>query len=70
MAVSIGNKIELVRLEQVIRNDADKKVYMSKVFSFTPDYDHPIYAKEVERGGSGYAIKLVDGKIIEDKNNV
>ena len=32
MAVSIGNKIELVRLEQVIRNDADKKVYMSKVF--------------------------------------
>ena len=44
------------------------KVYMSKVFSFTPDYDHPIYAKEVERGGSGYAIKLVDGKESYDKS--
>lgn len=27
------------------------KVYMSKVFSFTPDYEHPIYAKEISRGG-------------------
>jgi hypothetical protein len=26
-------------------------VYMSKVFSFTPDYANPIYAKEVHRGG-------------------
>ena len=44
------------------------KVYMSKVFSFTPDYEHPVYAKEVEKGGSGYAIKLVDGKEIYDKS--
>ena len=44
------------------------KVYMSKVFSFTPDYQHPIYAKEIEKGGSGYAIKLVDGKEIFDKS--
>lgn len=42
------------------------KVYLSKVFSFTPDYDHPIYAKEVQRGGSGYCIKLVDGKEVYD----
>lgn len=34
------------------------KVYMSKVFSFTPDYDLPIYADEIEKGGSGYAIYL------------
>lgn len=27
------------------------KVYMSKVFSFTPDYDRPIYAKEISGGG-------------------
>lgn len=40
------------------------KVYLSKVFSFTPDYEHPIYAKEVSRGGSGYCIELVDGKEI------
>lgn len=38
------------------------KVYASKVFSFTPDYDLPIDADEVERGGSGYCIELVNGK--------
>lgn len=38
------------------------KVYVSKVFSFSKDYEHPIYAKEVYYGGSGYCIKLVDGK--------
>lgn len=38
------------------------KVYMSKVFSFTPDYDAFIDADEVERGGSGYCIELVNGK--------
>ena len=27
------------------------KVYMSKVFSFTEDYQFPIYAEKVERGG-------------------
>lgn len=40
------------------------KVYMSKVFSFTPDYDAPIYAKEIDRGGTGYCIELKDGKEI------
>lgn len=38
------------------------RVYMSKVFSFTPDYDRPIYAKEVHKGGSGYCISLENGK--------
>ena len=42
------------------------KVYASKVFSFTLDYDRPIYAKEISRGGSGYCIKLVDGKEVYD----
>ena len=31
--------------------DEYDKVYMSKVFSFTPDYEHPVYAKEVSKGG-------------------
>ena len=44
------------------------KVYLSKVFSFTPDYDYPINADEVERGGSGYCISLVDGKEVFDKS--
>lgn len=42
------------------------KVYLSKVFSFTPDYDYPIYADEIEKGGSGYCISLVDGKEVYD----
>ena len=37
-------------------------VYMPKVFSFTPDYDYCINAKEVKKGGSGYCIELVNGK--------
>ncbi len=44
------------------------KVYMSKVFSFTPDYMYPIDADEVEKGGSGYCISLVDGKEVFDKS--
>lgn len=48
------------------------KVYMSKVFSFTPDYEHPIYAREVNRGGSGYCIEIESGKEVyrkeRDKN--
>ena len=43
------------------------KVYLSKVFSFTPDYDYPINADEVERGGSGYCISLVNGREVFDK---
>ena len=42
------------------------KVYMSKVFSFTSDYEHPVYAKEIQMGGSGYCIHLVDGKEVYD----
>ena len=42
------------------------KVYMSKVFSFTADYEYPIDADEVVRGGSGYCISLVDGKEVFD----
>lgn len=44
------------------------KVYMSKVFSFTPDYEYFIDADEVIRGGSGYAISLVNGKEIYNKS--
>ena len=44
------------------------KVYMSKVFSFTPDYQFPIDADEIEKGGSGYCISLVNGKEVYDKS--
>lgn len=35
------------------QNQLDR-VYMSKVFTFTPDFEFPINAKEVIRGGTGY----------------
>lgn len=45
------------------------KVYMSKVFSFTPDYPYYVNAKEVVSGGSGYCIDLVEGKEVYRKEN-
>ena len=30
------------------------KVYLSKVFSFTPDFEYYIDADEIEKGGTGY----------------
>lgn len=53
--------------------DPYDKVYMSKVFSFTPDYQAPVYATEVHRGGSGYCIELENGKEVyhsEKDNNL
>lgn len=34
--------------------DVPDRVYMSKVFSFTPDYEHPVCGKSVIKGGTGY----------------
>lgn len=36
-------------------------VYLSKVFSFSPDYDYAINAESIHKGGTGYCIDLVDG---------
>ena len=45
-------------------------VYMSKVFSnaYSPDVPEPINCDKVIKGGTGYAIQLVDGKEVFDKN--
>lgn len=43
------------------------EVYLSKVFSFTPDYDYAINATITHRGGTGYCIDLVDGKEVYHK---
>lgn len=45
------------------------RAYMSKVFSFTPDYWDFVNAKEVIKGGSGYCISLEDGKEVYHKEN-
>lgn len=49
---------------QPMFSDHMDRVYMSKVFSFTPDYEYYIDADEVIKGGSGYCIELVNGKEI------
>lgn len=43
------------------------KVYVSKVFSFSPDFEYHIDADEVVYGGSGYCINLFNGKEFYDK---
>lgn len=45
------------------------RVYISKVFSFTPDVDYPIYSKEIIKGGSGFAITVnEEGKEVYNKD--
>ena len=43
------------------------RVYMSKVFSFSPDYEYYIDADDVVKGGTGYAITLQKGREVYDK---
>lgn len=49
-------------------NEELDNVYMSKVFSFSEEYQYHINAKEVIKGGSGYCINLADGKEQYDKS--
>lgn len=42
-------------------------VYMSKVFSFTPDYCYPVRSAKVVRGGTGYCIFQKDGREVYHK---
>ena len=44
------------------------KVYMSKVFSFTPDYEYYVDADEIIKGGTGYAISMRGGREVYDKS--
>ena len=45
-------------------------VYMSKVFSdsYSPDVPEPLNADKVVKGGTGYAISLVNGLEVYDKS--
>ena len=62
-----GDSVEWYEPLNAVFNPFDK-VYMSKVFSFSPEYVLPIYANEIIKGGSGYCISLVDGKEVFDKS--
>ena len=62
---SIGNSVEWY--SPFTSTDIDI-CYMSKVFSFTPDYPYKVIAKQIVKGGSGYAISTVDGVEVYDKS--
>ncbi|MBR5593880.1 MAG: radical SAM protein [Bacteroidaceae bacterium] len=62
---SIGDSVEWY--DPMFSGHLDK-VYVAKVFSFTPDYEYHIDADEVVYGGSGYCISLVDDKEVYDKS--
>jgi hypothetical protein len=49
---------DTVEFYEPLRGGYDK-VYVSKVFDFTPDYPYPIYADKVIFGGTGYNLKTV-----------
>ena len=63
---SIGDEVEWWDSNEDKHYDI---VYMSKVFSdaYSPDLPTPQNATEVIRGGTGYAIKLEDGKEVYHK---
>lgn len=44
-------------------------VYLSKVFSFTPDFEYYIDADKIIKGGSGYAIQTINGKEVYHAEN-
>lgn len=44
-------------------------VYLSKVFSFTPDFEYYIDAGKIIKGGSGYAIQTINGKEVYHAEN-
>lgn len=48
-----GDSVEWYDPLTAWKNPPDQ-VYMSKVFTFTPDYPHPVNAKEIIKGGTGY----------------
>lgn len=43
------------------------KVYVSKIFSWTPDFQYHIDADEIIFGGSGYCIDVINGKEIYNR---
>lgn len=68
MRISSYHKSRGDTVEWCLPIDRYDKVYVSKVFSFSPDIDFVPNAEVVEYSGSGYAISLVDGREVYDKS--
>lgn len=50
--------------------DMPDRVYMSKVFTFTPGYMHPVNAKEIIKGGTGYSYPHGGKKLPEEIEHI
>jgi len=46
------------------------KVFMSKVFTFTPDYQYPVNGKEIIKGGTGYNYPSGGEKLSEEIEHI
>lgn len=57
MKISAWEKSQGNQVEWAIPLLQYNKVYMAKVFTFTPDFDTYINAKEIIRGGTGYDLE-------------
>lgn len=70
MKLSAYHKSKNDTVEFVDRFKHYDKIYASKVFSFTPDIEDSgvVSADEIEKGGTGYCISVVNGKELFDKN--
>lgn len=64
---SLGDTVEWWQTDFIYYD----KVYMSKIFSdaYSQDPQTPLNCGEVIKGGTGYAIKLIDGKEYFDKQS-
>lgn len=65
---SIGDNVEWYQPLFHSTGEPFDKVYMSKVFSSSSDYQYYVNAKEIQKGGSGYCIGVADGKEVFDKS--
>lgn len=62
-----GDTVEWYEPIHTLLCDHFDKVYVSKVFSFSPNVDYEINADVVEYGGSGFSISMIDGKEVYEK---
>lgn len=56
---------EVLWYDPLLSGECDK-VYMSKIFNFSPDYSYPVKAKEIIRGGTGFALTATLPQEIDD----
>lgn len=67
MKISAWHKMRGDEVEMCFPSFRYDKIYISKVFSFTNNFEYA-QADEIQRGGTGYAISVEGGKEVYDKS--